>query len=126
MQIRMILMYKLPYHAHERKATTGAPITKETPMTAYFAARFTVKDPEAIAEYSKAAGPIIAEHGGKLLFKGGADATLSGETAQPNIAMFAFPDKEAITTFFNSPDYQALTALREKGADMILSAHESA
>ena len=93
-------------------------------MTAYFTARFTVKDPEALAEYSKAAAPIIAEHGGKLLFKGGADGALSGETAQPNIAMFAFPSTEAITTFFNSPDYQALSSLRAKGADMFLSAHE--
>lgn len=95
-------------------------------MTAYFAARFTVKDPDALAEYSKSAAPIIAEHGGKLLFKGGAESTLSGETQQPNIAMFAFPSKEAITTFFNSSEYQALSSIRAKGADMILSVHEGA
>lgn len=95
-------------------------------MTAYFTARFTIKDPEALSEYSKTAAPIIAEHGGKLLFKGGADGVLTGETTKPNIAIFAFPDKNKITEFFNSPKYQALASLREKGADMVLSAHEGA
>ena len=93
-------------------------------MTAYLAARLSVKDPEAMAEYSKNADPLIAEFGGKLLFKGGMDDVLSGEMAQPNLAVFEFPDKAAIDTFFNSASYQALTAIREKGAEMILSAHE--
>jgi len=93
-------------------------------MTAYLAARLSVKDPEALAEYSKSAAPIIAEFNGKLLFKGGPDDILVGESAQPNIALFAFPDKAAIHAFFNSPGYQALTAIRTKGADMVLSAHE--
>lgn len=95
-------------------------------MTAYFTARFTIKDPEALSEYSKAAAPIIGEYGGKLLFKGGADGVLSGETTEPNIAVFVFPDKTKITEFFNAPDYQALASLRAEGADMILSAHEGA
>ncbi len=95
-------------------------------MTAYFAARLNVKDPEAMAEYSKNAAPIIAEHGGKLLFKGGADDILAGTMTQPNLVLFAFPDKAAIHAFLNSQRDQALTAMREKGADMILSAHEGA
>lgn len=94
-------------------------------MPAYLAARMNVKNPERLTEYSKSAAPIIAQHGGRLLFKGGADDNLVGEMSMPNLAVFEFPDKASIDTFFNSDEYQALTALRNQGADMVLSAHEA-
>ena len=94
-------------------------------MTAYFVARLSVKDPEAMAEYSKSAGPLIAAHGGKVLFRGDASDNLVGEMNMPNIVVFAFPTKGKITEFFNSAEYQALTDMREAGAEMVLSAHDA-
>ncbi len=95
-------------------------------MTAYFTARLKVKDPDALAAYSKAAAPIIAKFGGTLLFKGGADGVLLGDMPMINIAVFAFPDEEAVRDFFQSPEYQALTSKRNEGADMVLSVHNAA
>ena len=42
------------------------------------------------------------------------------------LAVFEFAEKAQIEAFFASDEYKALTALREKGADMVLSAHEGA
>lgn len=92
-------------------------------MSAYFAARFSVKDANLLAEYSKQAAPIIASFGGELLFKGGADTILTGETAMPGIAVFKFPSAEKLGEFYNSEAYKALKSAREAGADMVLSSH---
>ncbi|MCC3861479.1 DUF1330 domain-containing protein [Pseudemcibacter aquimaris] len=93
-------------------------------MTAYFVARFKIKDAGALASYSQEAGPIIKSFGGELLFKGGADQILTGEITLPNIAVFQFPDQSQLDAFYNSDDYKALKIAREKGAEMVLSAHQ--
>lgn len=95
-------------------------------MAAYLAARLRVKNPDALASYSKRAATIVGKFGGKLLFKGGADDILIGAIDLPNLAVFEFPDQDAITAFYNSDAYQALAAIREEGADMVLSSHAGA
>ena len=92
-------------------------------MSAYFVARFAIKDAAALGAYSQQAAPIIASFGGELLFKGGADQILTGDIAQPNIAIFRFPDQAKLDAFYNSDAYRALKPAREAGADMVLSAH---
>ena len=94
-------------------------------MTAYFAARFSIKDADLLAQYSKQAAPIIASFGGKLLFKGGADTILTGQTQMPGIAVFEFPSQEKLDEFYNSRAYEDLKPAREAGADMVLSGHNS-
>ena len=95
-------------------------------MTAYFVARLKVKDADALAEYSKQAGPILASFGGKLLFKGGADNIFLGETDYKNIAVFEFANRKAVNDFYQSDAYQALVPIRSQGADMLFSVHEPA
>jgi len=92
-------------------------------MPAYFAARFAIKDADLLAAYSKKAAPVIAEYGGKLLFKGGGDLIVTGETAMPGIAVFEFPDQTSLENFYNSDAYSALKQARQAGADMVLSLH---
>lgn len=93
-------------------------------MSAYLVARMAVKDADKLADYSKQAASLIAAYGGKLLFKGGAEANLFGQMDMPNMAVFIFPDLEKITEFYHSPEYQALAPLRQTGAEMVLSAHQ--
>lgn len=92
-------------------------------MSAYLVARFEVKDPDALGDYSQHAAPIIKAHGGALLFKGGSEGNLTGSDPLPKIAVFEFPDRAALDAFYASAEYQALTTQREKGAEMVLSAH---
>ena len=92
-------------------------------MSAYFVARFAIKDPTLLAAYSSKAAPIIKSFGGELLFKGGADQILTGESSFPGIAVFRFPDHNKLDAFYTSDAYQALKSAREAGAEMVLSAH---
>ena len=92
-------------------------------MSAYFVAKFDVKDSEILAEYSAEAAPIIKNFGGRVLFKVGSDNILRGTDPLPRIAVFEFPDSESLNAFYNSDDYQALAVKRDAGANMVLSAH---
>ncbi len=92
-------------------------------MSAYFVARFAVKDATLLAAYSGKAAPIIKSFGGELLFKGGTDQILAGKNPFPGIAVSRFPDQSKLDAFYTSDAYQALKSAREAGAEMVLSAH---
>jgi uncharacterized protein (DUF1330 family) len=92
-------------------------------MSAYFVARFAIRDSTLLAAYSKKAGPVIASFGGELLFKGGEDMILTGQDPLPGLAVFRFPDQQSLDLFYNSDAYRALKPAREAGAEMVLSAH---
>lgn len=92
-------------------------------MAAYFVARINVKNPTSLTEYSKRAAPILSKFGGQLLFKGGPDNIFLGDTVLRNLAVFEFPNKDAIEAFYTSAEYQKLISIREEGADMVFSAH---
>lgn len=91
-------------------------------MPAYFVARFEPKNPAALAEYSQSAAPIIKKFGGILLFKGGSESLICGSDTLTRIAVFEFPDRATLNSFYSSSEYEALVAKRNEGADMVLSA----
>lgn len=92
-------------------------------MTAYFVAQFTVKDPTVLASYSQKAGPVIASYGGELLFKSPSGEALDGQNPHKGIAVFRFPDQEALKSCHNSDEYQALVTERREGAEMMITAY---
>lgn len=94
-------------------------------MTAYFVAQFTVKDPAVLASYSKKAAPVIASFGGELLFKSPAGTPLDGQNPHKAIAVFRFPDEEALRNCHDSQAYQALVEERRQGAEMIITSYPS-
>lgn len=94
-------------------------------MSAYLAARLRVKEKDKLVEYSKKAAPMIEKFGGKLLFKGGVDDIIVGELKHMNLAVFEFPNKEEIMRFYSSAEYIKIIPIRDEGADMVLSIHET-
>ena len=86
----------------------------------YIIARIVVTDAEAYAEYVKGASEAIRKYGGRPLVRGGRMETLEGE-GRPRNVVLEFETFEQAKTYFNSPEYQAAKALREKAgvADII-------
>ena len=94
-------------------------------MTAFFVSRIKVKDPIKMQEYAAATGPTIAAHSGALVLRGGAVTTLIGEdTGQHVTSIVEFPDIDALTTWFNSTDYQQYAALRDEAGEMQFVAYQ--
>ncbi len=92
-------------------------------MTAFFIATATIKDPDLFKEYGAGAGPTIAAHGGELVIRGQTESVLNGTGSHQISAIARFPDMDALNSWFNSPEYQALIPLRDSAADMNLVAY---
>lgn len=88
-------------------------------MPAYFIALSTVKDPVALGDYIARSGPIVARAGGQLVTVGDVAEVMVGRFEHGRVAVFRFPDGEAMDAWFHDPEYQALADLRSRAADMV-------
>ena len=82
----------------------------------YVIARVTVTNPEAYAEYAKGATEAIRQYGGRPLVRGGAYETLDGTWDPKRIVVIEFPSADQAKTWYHSPEYQAIAALRHQHA----------
>ena len=75
-------------------------------MPALWIAHVTVTDADAYGRYAKLAGPVIAEHGGRFVARGGRYVQLEGNDRARNVVA-QFPSVEAAEACYNSAGYQA-------------------
>lgn len=87
-------------------------------MTAFFVATATIRNPEKVQEYVKRAAETFAAHGGEFVVRGKLDAALAGAADHQAIAVVRFPSADALSAWYNSPEYQAIVPLRVEAADM--------
>lgn len=94
-------------------------------MTAFFVSRIKVKDSAKMQEYAAATGPTIAAFGGTLVLRGGAIRTLIGDDAGQHVtSIVRFPNIEALTAWFESPEYQKYATLRDEAGEMQFVAYQ--
>jgi uncharacterized protein (DUF1330 family) len=97
----------------------------EFAMTALFVARIRVQDPDKMKAYSAAAAPTIAAHGGEILSRGQFAKAILGTAAAHATAIMRFPSVAAIERWFASPEYQALTTIRDAAGEAEFMAYEA-
>ena len=84
-------------------------------MSAYLIAEHIVTDAAKFEEYRTKVGPMIAEHGGRYLTKGGSHKMPEGGHWKPErVVIIEFPDMSALNAWYNSAEYQPLIALRKQ------------
>ncbi|UCE32494.1 MAG: DUF1330 domain-containing protein [Burkholderiales bacterium] len=93
-------------------------------MPAYMIADVQVNDPEAYQDYAKGVPATVAAHGGRYLARGGAVRVLEGGWAPRRTVVIEFPSMEALTAWYESPEYRPLRELRQRVADSRLVAVE--
>jgi uncharacterized protein (DUF1330 family) len=93
-------------------------------MTAIVLAEVRLKNPEKMGEYSAAAGPTIAQFGGKLVQRGKFVEALVGAGDPHMLAIIEFPDSAAAKAWFNSPQYKAIIPIRDQAADVNFRLYE--
>jgi len=91
-------------------------------MAAYVIGSVTVEDPEGFAEYAQGVPEVIARFGGKYLARGKAAEVLEGSWAPPRLAVLEFESVEAAKRWYESEEYKALAAIRQRCAstDLVL------
>jgi uncharacterized protein (DUF1330 family) len=89
-------------------------------MTAFFVATVSIKHPDKFQEYAQKAAATFAPHGGEAVLRGKVDRVLAGKADHQAVGIVGFPDAEALSAWFNSPEYQALVPLRDEAADITI------
>ncbi|MEI6664357.1 MAG: DUF1330 domain-containing protein [Actinomycetes bacterium] len=77
-----------------------------------FIAHFTIDDPEAYRVYEKGFFPILKEHGGRFVAYDDAPHMLEGERAEGRTVLIEFDSEDALTGWWESPEYRELVAHR--------------
>ena len=82
----------------------------------YWIARVDVRDAEGYKDYVATAKPAFERFGAKFLARGGAYEALEG-TARGRNVVIEFESLDTARACYNSPEYQAAKAIRQKFAD---------
>ena len=93
-------------------------------MPAYLIGQIRVTDPAAWQRYVERVGATFPPHGGTVLWRGVKVADLSRAAHGERVVVAQFESMAALRAWHDSPEYQALVALREAGAEVVLAAYE--
>jgi uncharacterized protein (DUF1330 family) len=84
-------------------------------MSAYVIGRLNVTNWDWYREYRSVTEPLVAEHGGRYLVKGGESELLEGDTASPDaVVLIEFPDLRSARAWYHDPRYMPMIDLRRR------------
>jgi uncharacterized protein (DUF1330 family) len=89
-------------------------------MAAICVGHIRVKNIEAWAQYQARVGDTITQYGGEILFRGQQERLFSGDMSHEKVVALRFENLDAANRWHDSPEYQALIPIRERGADVTL------
>ena len=94
-------------------------------MPAYYIAEHIITDPSKFEDYRVKVAPMIANHGGRYLTKGGSHKFPEAPHWRPErVVVIEFPDMNSLNAWNSSADYQPLKTLRRESTsemDMIIT-----
>ena len=94
-------------------------------MPAFCVGHICVKDAEAWEHYRSRVGATITRYGGQLLFRGRQARLFSGVMPHESVVALQFEDLDAANRWHDSPEYQALIPVRDRGAEITLVLYQS-
>ena len=94
-------------------------------MPAYLIGTIRIIDPARWQQYVDRVGATFAPHGGQVLLRAATAEQLSGQSHGESIVVAEFKDMDALKRWHDSAEYQQLIALRDAGADVVLTAYQA-
>lgn len=85
-------------------------------MPAYLIADVRVTDQAVYDDYRRQVAATVAAHGGRFLARGGTLVPLEGGWDPARLIVIEFPSLQALRGWYDSPEYQPLIALRQRGS----------
>lgn len=85
-------------------------------MAAYLIGNLEITDPSGFAEYARQVPAVIAQYGGRYVVRGGPAELIEGDGPLHRQVVLEFPDMAALRTWYASPEYAPLLALRQRTA----------
>jgi uncharacterized protein (DUF1330 family) len=87
-------------------------------MAYYVIVDVKIHDLPKYQEYMARVEPVIEAYGGRHLVRGGAHMVIEGDWKPTRLVLFEFPSPAAAQSFYLSPEYQPLKALRMEASSM--------
>jgi uncharacterized protein (DUF1330 family) len=84
-------------------------------VTAYVIAEIDVENADGYDEYKPLANASLARHGGRFLVRGGKTDVLEGDWSD-RIIILEFESLDAVRAWYDSDDYQAAAAIRQRNS----------
>ena len=94
-------------------------------MPAYLVGTIRVTDPARWQQYVARVGATFGPYGGQLVFRGAKCDEFNLHAHGDRIVVVEFQHLDALRRWHESADYQALTKLRDAGADVVLTAYQA-
>ena len=85
-------------------------------MAAYLMGEIEVTDPATYEEYRKQVLAVVTKYGGRFIVRGGKVEPLEGGRSPKRVVALEFPSLEQARSFYRSPEYAPLIALRQKAS----------
>jgi uncharacterized protein (DUF1330 family) len=96
---------------------TGNEQQRESGRMAYYVIfDVTIRDLPKYQEYMVKIKPVIESAGGRYLVRGGQHMVIEGDWKPTRLVIFEFPSLAAAQSFYVSPAYQSLKALRQEAS----------
>ena len=84
-------------------------------MTVQVIAMVEVRDPDLVAEYFKVTLPLMEQAGAKVVNQYAFGDPVVGESRGETIYVVEYPDFDAVDAVFQSPEYEAVKPIRDRG-----------
>lgn len=85
-------------------------------MSAYLIAEVDVTDPVVYEQYRALTPGAVAKYGGRFIVRGGKAELVEGAPAPKRIVVLEFDSMAAVKRFYESPEYAAAKAIRQRAA----------
>jgi uncharacterized protein (DUF1330 family) len=88
----------------------------ENIVSAYLIVDNEITDPNAYDEYRRQVAPLIDRFGGRFLVRGGPISHLEGDWKPGRLVIVEFPSMDALQSWYRSPEYASMLALRQSAS----------
>lgn len=85
-------------------------------MSAYVVAHLHFTDRDRYRDYEAGFGDVFARFGGELVAVDDAATTLEGDETYGRVVIARFADTDTARAWYESPEYQALAAIRQEAS----------
>lgn len=93
-------------------------------MPAFLVGTIRITDQAAWQRYVERVGATFGPQGGRVLLRGNKATDLARTSHGERVVVAEFPDMASLMRWHDSAEYQDLVALREAGAEVVLTAYQ--
>ena len=94
-------------------------------MPAYLVGQIRLRDPDLWRRYVAGVAESLAPYQAEVVFRGRRVRDLAGEQTRKRIVVIRFSDMDELNRWHDSDAYQALVPLRDRAADVLITAYET-